>query len=114
MKAKTAYSCFRFKMSPQTGCPINVSLKVFYSLVSPIALYGTEIWGWRMLNQGIIDNLLQHLLERKDMHPFRKFTFQINAIKLITLQADVNWGRGHLFQYSNIKGVLQVLYESKM
>ena len=33
MKAKKAYNCFRFKMSPQTGCPINVLLKVFNSLV---------------------------------------------------------------------------------
>ena len=45
MKTKKAYNCFRFKMSPQTGCPINVLLNVFNSLVSPIALYGAKIWG---------------------------------------------------------------------
>ena len=83
MKAKKAYNCFRFKMSPQTGCPINVLLKVFNSLVSPIALYGAEIWGLADVKSKN-NNLLQHLLERKDTHShlldsFCKFTLQINS-----------------------------------
>ena len=68
MKAKKAYNCFRFKMSPQTGCPFNVLLKVFNSLVSPIALYGAEIWGLADVKSRN-NNLLQHLLERKDSTP---------------------------------------------
>jgi len=83
MKAKKAYNSFRFKMSPQTGCPINVLMKLFNSLVTPIALYGAEVWGLADVNSRK-NNLLQHLLTVKDIHSqllnsFCKSTLQVNS-----------------------------------
>lgn len=83
MKAKKAYNSFRFKLSPQTGCPINVLLKLFHTLVTPIALYGAEVWGLADVKSRN-NNLLQHLLSVKDTHfqllnSFCKFTLQVNS-----------------------------------
>lgn len=82
VKAKKAYNSFRFKMTPQSGCPVKVLHKLFYSIVAPIALYGAEVWGLADIKPR--DNFLKHILSMKGVHAnllnsFSKFTLQVNS-----------------------------------
>ena len=82
-KAKKAYNSFKYKMTPHSGCPVNVLLKLFYSLVAPIALYGAEVWGLADIKPRN-NNLLTQLLSMRGIHAnllnsFSKFTLQVNS-----------------------------------
>ena len=73
-------------MTPYSGCPVQILQKLFYSLVSPIALYGAEVWGLTDLKPRD-NNLLKHVLSSKGVHAnllnsFAKFSKTNNVASL--------------------------------
>ena len=44
-KGKTSYFSWSLELNRNNNTPVNVIMKLFDSLVKPIWLYGSEIWG---------------------------------------------------------------------
>ncbi len=45
LKEKARRALYAIKQSIQIEIPIRIWLKIFYSVIEPIALYGSEVWG---------------------------------------------------------------------
>ena len=84
-KAKRAYNSYRFNMTPQSGCPVQVLQLLFDSLVTPVALYGAEIWGLADVKLSSTDTTaIDKLFFKKNVHSnlvnsFCKFTLQVHS-----------------------------------
>ncbi len=59
LKEKARRAFYAIKKSIQIEIPIRIWLKIFQSVIEPIALYGSEVWG----------PLLNHEFEKWDKNP---------------------------------------------
>ena len=72
IKANRAYFAIKSKINFYTGANVNTLCKLFDSMVKPILLYGSELWGvftWRVgTDQCIKNSLLSHSLPYEKLH----------------------------------------------
>lgn len=86
-KAKRAYNSFKFGMTPQSGCPPKVLIKLFLSLVAPVTLYCADVLGladMKIPSTNQIEHILRKILLNKNplndlLKSFCKFTLQVPA-----------------------------------
>ena len=72
VKANRAYYAIKSKINFYTGANVNTLCKLFDTMVKPILLYGSELWGvfnWRIgVDKCIKDSLLSNVIPYEKLH----------------------------------------------
>ncbi len=90
LKEKVRRAFYAIKKSIQIEIPIRIWLKIFQSVIEPIALYGSEVWG----------PLLNHEFEKWDKNPIETLHAEFcKSILRVQRNTPNNACRAELGQY---------------